>query len=162
MVLHNSLEPKRYGVPGRFRAIIRAFGRIRRSTSLATRSVPGVDSYSITYTPVIAATFLGIGFISLTLLIANLLAPRVRTRGKESIYECGMPTIGQGWSQMNLRYYLYAILFLIFEIESVFLFPWTVVYKGLGPFAFWEMMLFMSMLLFGLVYAWRKGVLTWE
>lgn len=121
-----------------------------------------MDSYSLTYTPVIAATFLGIGFISLTLLIANLLAPRVRTRGKESIYECGMPTIGQGWSQMNLRYYLYAILFLIFEIESVFLFPWTVVYKGLGPFAFWEMMLFMSMLLFGLVYAWRKGVLTWE
>jgi NADH-quinone oxidoreductase subunit A len=63
---------------------------------------------------------------------------------------------------MNLRYYLYAILFLVFEIESVFLFPWTVVYKRIGPFAFWEMALFVSMLLFGLAYAWRKGVLTWE
>ncbi len=162
MVPHNTRESKRHRGPGRFRAIIRAFVRIRRSASPTTRRASGVDSYSITYTPVIAATFLGIGFIALTLLIANLLAPRVRTRAKESIYECGMPTIGQGWSQMNLRYYLYAILFLVFEIEAVFLFPWTVVYKGLGPFAFWEMMLFMSMLLFGLVYAWRKGVLTWE
>ncbi|MSQ43494.1 MAG: NADH-quinone oxidoreductase subunit A [Chloroflexi bacterium] len=162
MILHNPLGPKKNGVHSWFRAIIKAFGRIRRSASPTTRSASGVDSYSVTYAPVIAATFLGIGFIAATLLIANLLAPRVRTRVKESIYECGMPTIGQGWSQMNLRYYLYAIVFLIFEIESVFLFPWTVVYKGLGPFAFWEMMLFMSMLLFGLVYAWRKGVLTWE
>lgn len=121
-----------------------------------------MDSYSITYTPIIVGAAIGVGFISLTLTLADQLAPRVRSRGKDSIYECGMPTIGQGWSQMNLRYYLYAILFLVFEIESVFLFPWTVVYKGLGPFAFWEMALFVSMLLFGLAYAWRKGVLTWE
>lgn len=121
-----------------------------------------MDSYSITYAPVIAAAFFGVGFIALTLTLANQLAPRVRSRAKESIYECGMPTIGQGWSQLNLRYYLYAILFLVFEIESVFLFPWTVTYKALGPIAFWEMALFVSMLLFGLVYAWRKGVLTWE
>ena len=121
-----------------------------------------MDSYSITYTPVIVATAFGIGFIALTLTIANQLAPRVRSRVKDTTYECGMPTIGQGWSQINLRYYLYAILFLIFEIESVFLFPWTVVYRDLGPFAFWEMALFVSMLLFGLASAWRKGVLTWE
>lgn len=121
-----------------------------------------MDSYSITYAPVILAAAIGVGFIALTLTLADQLAPRVRSRGKDSIYECGMPTIGQGWSQMNLRYYLYAILFLVVEIESVFLFPWTVVYKGLGPFGFWEMALFVSMLLFGLAYAWRKGVLTWE
>lgn len=121
-----------------------------------------VDAYAATYTPVIVAALAGILFVSSTLLVANLLAPRIRGAGKERIYECGMAPIGQGWSQMNLRYYLYAILFLIFEIEGVFLFPWAVVYKQLGPFAFWEMMLFLAMLLFGLAYAWRKGVLQWE
>ena len=73
-----------------------------------------------------------------------------------------MQPVGQGWSQMNLRYYLYAFVFLIFEVEAVFLFPWAVMFRQLGLFAFWEMMLFLAMLLFGLAYAWRKGVLQWE
>src|SRR5919202_294381 len=121
-----------------------------------------VDAYAATYTPVIVGVLVGIVFIASTLFVANLLAPRIRTRAKASIYECGMTPIGQGWSQMNLRYYLYAILFLIFEIEAVFLFPWAVIFRQLGPVAFWEMMLFLAMLLFGLAYAWRKGVLRWE
>lgn len=120
------------------------------------------DLIAAVYSPVIAGVLVGIVFMASTLFVANLLAPRVRSRGKETIYECGMPSIGQGWSQMNLRYYLYAILFLIFEIEAVFLFPWAVVYRRLGPPVFWEMMLFLAMLLFGLAYAWRKGVLRWE
>ncbi len=120
------------------------------------------DLIAAVYSPVIAGVVVGIVFMASTLFVANLLAPRVRSRGKETIYECGMPSIGQGWSQMNLRYYLYAILFLIFEIEAVFLFPWAVVYRRLGPAVFWEMMLFLAMLLFGLAYAWRKGVLRWE
>jgi NADH-quinone oxidoreductase subunit A len=121
-----------------------------------------VDVYAATYSPVIVAALVGVIFVASTLFAANLLAPRIRGRTKESIYECGMVPIGQGWSQMNLRYYLYAILFLIFEIEAVFLFPWAVIYRRLGPVAFWEMMLFLGMLLFGLLYAWRKGVLRWE
>ena len=121
-----------------------------------------VGAYAATYTPVIVGVLVGIIFVASTLFVANLLAPRMRSRTKASIYECGMTPIGQGWSQMNLRYYLYAILFLIFEIEAVFLFPWAVVFQGLGPVAFWEMMLFLGMLLFGLAYAWRKGVLHWE
>jgi NADH-quinone oxidoreductase subunit A len=121
-----------------------------------------VDVYTATYSPVIVGVIIGIIFVASTLFVANLLAPRIRSRTKAAIYECGMVPIGQGWSQMNLRYYLYAILFLIFEIEAVFLFPWAVVYRTLGPFAFWEMMLFLGMLLFGLAYAWRKGVLRWE
>ncbi len=120
------------------------------------------DLIAAVYSPVIAGVVVGIVFMASTLFVANLLAPRVRSRGKETIYECGMPSIGQGWSQMNLRYYLYAILFLIFEIEAVFLFPWAVVYRRLGAAVFWEMMLFLAMLLFGLAYAWRKGVLRWE
>ncbi len=120
------------------------------------------ETYATIYTPVIVAALVGIVFVASTLFVANLLAPRIRGRTKETIYECGMQPIGQGWSQMNLRYYLYAFVFLIFEIEAVFLFPWAVVFRRLGPFAFWEMMLFLAMLLFGLAYAWRKGVLQWE
>lgn len=121
-----------------------------------------VDVYAAVYTPVIVAAVVGVLFVASTLFVANLLAPRIRGRTKEAIYECGMQPIGQGWSQMNLRYYLYAFVFLIFEIEAIFLFPWAVVFRRLGPFAFWEMMLFLAMLLFGLAYAWRKGVLQWE
>ncbi|HEX2185184.1 MAG TPA: NADH-quinone oxidoreductase subunit A [Chloroflexota bacterium] len=120
------------------------------------------EAYAATYTPVIVAAVIGVIFIASTLFVANLLAPRIRDRRKATIYECGMQPIGQGWSQMNLRYYLYAFLFLIFEIEAVFLFPWAVIFRRLGPFAFWEMMLFLAMLLFGLLYAWKKGVLQWE
>ncbi len=121
-----------------------------------------VDAYSATYTPVVVAAIFGVVFVAATLFAANLLAPRVRSRGKDQIYECGMQPIGQGWNQLNLRYYLYAIIFLIFEIEAVFLFPWAVISQKLGHFAFWEMMLFLAMLLFGLAYAWRKGALQWE
>ena len=121
-----------------------------------------VDAYAATWSPVIYGIVIGIVFIASTLAVANLLAPRIRTRMKSTVYECGMVPIGQGWNQMNLRYYLYAILFLIFEIESVFLFPWAVMNRRLGPIVFWEVMLFLGMLLFGLVYAWKKGMLRWE
>jgi NADH-quinone oxidoreductase subunit A len=121
-----------------------------------------VDAYAATYTPVIVGAIVGVLFVWSTLFVANLLAPRIRERTKAAIYECGMQPIGQGWSQMNLRYYLYAFVFLIFEVEAVFLFPWAVTFRRLGPFVFWEMMLFLAMLLFGLAYAWRKGVLQWE
>ena len=121
-----------------------------------------VETYAATWSPVIVGILIGIVFIASTLGVANLLAPRIRTRTKETVYECGMVPIGQGWNQMNLRYYLYAILFLIFEIEAVFLFPWAVVNRKLGPVVFFEVMLFLGMLLFGLVYAWKKGMLRWE
>ena len=121
-----------------------------------------VETYAATWSPVIVGILIGIVFIASTLGVANLLAPRIRTRTKESVYECGMVPIGQGWNQMNLRYYLYAILFLVFEIEAVFLFPWVVMNRKLGPIVFWEVMLFLGMLLFGLVYAWKKGMLRWE
>ena len=121
-----------------------------------------VETYAATWSPVIVGILIGIVFIASTLGVANLLAPRIRTRTKETVYECGMVPIGQGWNQMNLRYYLYAILFLIFEIEAVFLFPWAVMNRRLGPVVFFEVMLFLGMLLFGLVYAWKKGMLRWE
>ncbi len=76
-------------------------------------------------------------------------------------YECGEPTIGPSWIQYNVRYYVFALLFVIFDVEVVFLIPWAVVYKELGLFALVEMLIFIAILIFGLVYAWKKGVLKW-
>lgn len=81
---------------------------------------------------------------------------------KLSTYECGMETIGTSWKQFNFRYYLYALLFVIFDVETVFLYPWAVHFKQLGLFAFIEMLVFILILIVGWVYAWRKHALEWE
>ena len=81
---------------------------------------------------------------------------------KSSTYECGMETIGSSWVQFNFRYYFYALLFVIFVIEAVFLFPWAVQFKQLKLFGFIEMLIFIAILVVGLVYAWRKKVLEWK
>jgi len=73
-----------------------------------------------------------------------------------------MLPMGRAWAQYHVRYYLYAILFLIFEVEAVFIFPWAMILDKLGQTAFLEMMVFLGILAFGLAYAWRKGVLAWE
>ena len=114
------------------------------------------------YTAVLIATSLGILAVALFFFISGLLAPRKRTEPKASTYECGMLPIGQYWSQIHIRYYLFAILFMIFDVETVFLYPWAVIFTKTGIVAFWEMMLFIFILLFGLAYAWKKGVLQWQ
>lgn len=85
---------------------------------------------------------------------------------KETTYECGEEPVGGAWIQFNMRYYFFAILFVIFDVEVIFLFPWAVEYKKLlnnfGVFAFLEMALFLGILILGLVYAWKKGHLKWE
>ncbi|OIP36649.1 NADH-quinone oxidoreductase subunit A [Candidatus Desantisbacteria bacterium CG2_30_40_21] len=77
-------------------------------------------------------------------------------------YECGEVPVGSSWVQFNMRYYLFALIFVIFDVEVAFLFPWAVVFKELGLVAFVEMAIFIVILLIGLLYAWRKGVLKWN
>jgi NADH-quinone oxidoreductase subunit A len=96
-----------------------------------------------------------------TLLLNRALRPRVPTVEKGITYECGVDPIGGGWSQSTVRYYVFALLFVIFDVEAVFLFPWAVVFERIGIFAFVEMMIFVAILALGLVYAWRKKVLEW-
>src|SRR3989337_1855538 len=91
-----------------------------------------------------------------------VLIPRERSRMKSLTYECGMLPIGRSRTQVHFRYYLFAILFLIFDIEAVFLFPWAVTFVEIGEQAFWEMVVFILILAFGLLYAWKKGVLSWR
>ena len=77
-------------------------------------------------------------------------------------YESGVPTIGQAWSQFNVRYYLFSLVFVVFDVEIIYLYPWAVVSRRLGAFAFYEILIFLIILALGLVYAWRKGALEWS
>jgi NADH:ubiquinone oxidoreductase subunit 3 (subunit A) len=98
-----------------------------------------------------------------TALVANfVLAPKSPSRAKGTPYECGMLPIGRATGTVHFRYYLFAILFLIFDVEAVFLFPWAITFLDIGKAAFWEMVIFISILAAGLIYAWKRGVLSWR
>ena len=114
------------------------------------------------YVAVLVAVILGVMLVATALIANRILAPRQPTQAKGLTYECGMLPIGRSRTQVHFRYYLFAILFLIFDIEAVFLFPWAVTFLDIGETAFWEMVVFIVILGFGLLYAWRKGVLRWR
>jgi NADH-quinone oxidoreductase subunit A len=105
---------------------------------------------------------IGVAFVGINLLISRLLQPRHPTAIKLSTYECGELPVGQSWIQFNNRFYVIALVFLIFDVEIAFLFPWAVVFKSLGLFAFIEAVIFIGILLVGLAYVWRKGDLAWD
>ena len=94
--------------------------------------------------------------------IALLISPRSFNKQKGEAYECGIPTRGRSWMQFKVGYYLFAILFLMFDIETVLLYPWAVVVKQFGPMALVSIGFFLLVLVFGLAYAWRKGALEWK
>jgi NADH-quinone oxidoreductase subunit A len=102
-----------------------------------------------------------IGFAIAPLVVVALVAPRKRSLAKSDIYECGVRTTGETWIRFKIQYYIYALMFVVFDIETVFLYPWAVSYGGLGVFALIEMVIFLVILAAGLVYAWGKGVLRW-
>jgi NADH:ubiquinone oxidoreductase subunit 3 (subunit A) len=114
------------------------------------------------YVAVLIAAILGFLLVGGALMGNYILAPRQASRVKSLTYECGMLPIGRSRTQVHFRYYLFAILFLIFDIEAVFLFPWAVTFLDIGEAAFYEMLFFMLILGFGLLYAWKKGVLRWK
>ena len=106
---------------------------------------------------------------AIIMLLNRVMRPSVPTPQKLTTYECGVDSAGTGWSQTNIRYYVFAFLFVIFDVEAVFLFPWAVIIGDLDAttavspvFALVAMFLFIGTLLEGLAYAWKKGVLTWE
>ncbi len=100
-------------------------------------------------------------FPAMPLVIAHFLQPRRPNKVKQETYECGIETVGTAWVQFKVQYYLYALVFLVFDIEVVFLFPWAVAYNQLPLFAFVEMGIFIALLGVALAYAWRKGALEW-
>jgi NADH-quinone oxidoreductase subunit A len=102
-----------------------------------------------------------IAFALLPLLVVAVVAPRKRSLAKDDVYECGVRTTGETWVRFRIQYYIYALMFVIFDIETVFLYPWAVAYGGLGVFALVEMVVFLVLLFIGLAYAWAKGVMRW-
>jgi NADH:ubiquinone oxidoreductase subunit 3 (subunit A) len=100
-------------------------------------------------------------FPALALLIPRLIAPRKPNRIKQQTYECGIETVGDTWVQFKSQYYIYALVFLVFDVEIVFLYPWAVAFNILPLFAVLEGVLFILILVGGLLYAWRKGALEW-
>ena len=108
--------------------------------------------------------FLVVGFIFLafTLVLSRLLQPKGQQGVDKYIpYECGEIPQGSAWIRFNIRFYVVALIFIIFDVEIIFLLPWAVVFKMLGPFAFIEGLIFIGILVVGLAYVWRKGDLDW-
>ena len=114
------------------------------------------------FTLFVTALLTGLGFVGLVTVLARLLAPRSFNPQKEDPFECGIPTRGRSWMQFRVGYYLFAILFLMFDVETVFLYPWAVVVKQFGALALASIGFFLVVLVFGLAYAWRKGALEWK
>jgi len=103
----------------------------------------------------------GFGFVMLTMVVANLIAPHKRTKEKLQTYESGEAPIGSAWVQYPLGFYIFALLFVAFDVDIVFIIAWAVIFKQLSFFGFFEILFFIVVLALGLAYAWRKGVIRW-
>ena len=114
------------------------------------------------YVPILILFLLAVGFALGALAISALLGPRRPDPEKLSTYECGMTVEPGARKPFDVKYYLVAMAFLVFDVEVVFLYPWAVKYKALGLFGFVEMLVFLFILLVGYAYIWKKGVLEWE
>ena len=114
------------------------------------------------FTLLIVVILTAIALVAVALGIANAISPRSFNPQKGEAYECGIPTRGKSWRQFKVGYYLFAILFLMCDVETVFLFPWAVVVQDLGVYGLVSIIFFLIILVLGLAYAWRKGALEWK
>ena len=113
------------------------------------------------YLPVAILTVIGIVFVAVSLFMSRMVRPSKKTREKLSTYECAETPVGDARIHFNIQYYLIVIVFLIFDVEVLFLYPWAVQLKHLGGLGFFEMLIFIEILIIGLAYAWRKEALEW-
>ena len=114
--------------------------------------------FTLFITVILTAVVLVVG----AYVIAKLIGPRSYNKLKGEPFECGIPTRGSSWLPVSIGYYLFAILFLMFDVETLFLYPWAVVVKEFGTMALFSIGFFLLVLVFGLAYAWRKGALEWK
>ena len=120
------------------------------------------EGYDINWLAVALTAAVGVAAVAALFAASYVLAPKRPSDAKNMPYECGIPPAPFAWSQVQIRYYVFAILFLIFDVEAVFLFPWAVVFLQTIPAVFYEMIIFIAILFFGVIYGWRKGVLQWR
>ena len=121
-----------------------------------------MSEYFESYLTVGAFAALGAVLVLVMLGVASVLRPNKPSKAKQMTYECGVDPVGSGWSQTYVRYYVFGLLFVIFDVEAVFIFPWAIQAETLGVFGLVAMLLFMFTLVEGLAYAIKKGVLRWE
>jgi len=114
------------------------------------------------YLPILIAILVMAGFAGITILLSSLLGPKRKTHTKLSPYECGLDPVGSARSRYSIKFYVIAMIFIIFDIEALFLYPWAVIYRKLGLFGLVEMGIFVLILLLGFIYLWKKGALEWE
>ncbi len=114
------------------------------------------------YIPVIVTLSIGALIVGVMTSLNRIIGPRATNPVKEEVFECGNPSTGTAWARWSIKFYLVAILFIVFDVEVVFMYPWAVIYRELGIFGFVEMMIFIVILAVGYMYAWRKGALQWR
>jgi len=120
------------------------------------------QSYAQIYWPVLLQGLIAMAVATGMLGISYLLGKRVRNRVKDSPYECGIVPTGSARERFSVKFYLVGMLFIVFDIEAIFLYPWAVVYRELKMFAFCEMFVFIVLVLSGFFYIWKKGALDWS
>jgi NADH-quinone oxidoreductase subunit A len=125
-------------------------------------AVRGEIQMSENYFPVLLFIMVGLAIGVIPLVLGWVLAPNRPDEAKLSPYECGFEAFEDARMKFDVRYYLVAILFILFDLEIAFLFPWAIVLKELGMFGFVSMMIFLSILVVGFIYEWKKGALEWE
>ena len=120
------------------------------------------NSYFYQYAFIGVFVLFALVFPILPIVLARFVAPRKPSSIKNATYECGLEAEGDSWIQFRVQYYIFALIFVIFDVEAIFIYPWAVAFKHLGLYAFVEMGIFIAILAVGLIYAWRKNLLEWE
>lgn len=121
-----------------------------------------METIVASYFPILIFMGIAVVLASVMVVVPLLIAPKRPDSEKLSAYECGFEPFSDARGQFDVRFYLVAILFIIFDLEVAFLFPWAVVLKEIGMFGFWSMMVFLGVLTIGFIYEWKKGALDWE
>jgi NADH-quinone oxidoreductase subunit A len=124
-------------------------------------TVPPSSDFLAAHSAILVFLAVVIGFLAVNLVLWWVIRPRRFSEEKLTTYECGEPPQGSAWIQFNIRFYVFALIFIVFDVEAVFLLPWAVVFKQLGFLAFAEGLVFVGILAVALVYVWRKGDLEW-
>ena len=119
------------------------------------------DNYFANYLPLLMHFIVAGALAGVIVLLSWIIGQRKPTRAKLSPYECGMAPIGDARGRFSVKFYMVAMLFILFDVEAIFLYPWAVILKDLKMFGFWEMMVYLGIFLVGFFYVWKKGVLEW-
>jgi NADH-quinone oxidoreductase subunit A len=120
------------------------------------------DNYFARYLPLLLHILAAAIVASAIVILSWILGKRRPTRAKLSPYECGMAPVGDARERFSVKFYLVAMLFILFDVEAVFLYPWAVILRDLKMFGFWEMLVYIAIVLVGFFYVWKKGVLDWS